>query len=275
MNKYCFLNGEIIDSESACVPIDDIGLLRGYGVFEVIKTYNKKPFLLSEHLDRLEASANYLGITIPNNREEIVEIIDKLIGMSFGSEFLVRIVLTGGRSVSGMDFNGHNPNFFITLADVPVKNEEQYTNGVSLCLVEHQRFFPTVKTLNYVFPIKLKQDIKDGYFDFLYHFNGYVLESPTSSFFLVKGDKIITPKDNVLMGVTRGFVIKIASEMFQVEERDVLLEEINSADECFITATNKEVLPVVKIDDIVIGNGLVGEKTKKIIEKYNQIIQNV
>lgn len=274
MNKYCFLNGEIVDNNNASLPIDDIGLLRGYGVFEVIKTYNKKPFLLTEHLDRLELSAGFLGIKIPLKKDEIIKIIDKLIGMSSGDEFLVRIVLTGGRAI-GMDFNGDNPNFFITLADVPVKNEEDYANGVGLCLIEHQRFFPTIKTLNYVFPIRLKQDIKDGYFDFLYYFNGCVLESPTSSFFLIKGNELITPKDNVLMGVTRGFVLRLASEMFEIEEREVLLEEINSADECFLTATNKEVLPVVKIDDIVIRDGLVGEKTKKIIDKYNEIVKNV
>lgn len=275
MSKYCFLNGEIVDSNSASLPVDDIGLLRGYGVFEVIKTYNKRPFLLKEHLDRLDASASFLRINIPFKREEIIKAIDKLISISDGNEFLVKIVLTGGRSVGDMDFNSDTPIFFIILTDAPVKNEKYYANGVKLCLVEYQRFFPTVKTLNYVFPIKLKQDIKDGYFDLLYHFNGRVLESPTSNFFLIKGNKLITAKDNVLMGVTRGFVIRFASEMFETEERDVLLEEINSADECFLTATNKEILPVTQIDDIIINNGLVGEKTKKIIDKYDEIVKKV
>ncbi len=269
MEKYCFINGKIIPTSNALLEVCDIGLLRSYGIFEVLRTYSLKPFLLEKHLDRLESSARFLGLNIPLNREEISETMDKLIDRFQGKEISLRIVLTGGRTNDGMDFNPESPTFIIIAEEFKSPEKLVYEKGVALFPVEHQRIFPGIKTLNYLFPIKIKKEADGkGFFDLLYLSKGKVLESSTSNFFIIKNDTLVTPAKDVLMGITRGFVIDIAKKEFKIEERDIAVEEINTADEAFITATNKEIIPVTRIGDTAIGSGLIGKKTKELIKLF-------
>ena len=274
MKRYYFFNGKIGDFLE--VSANDIGFLRGYGVFEVLRTYSSKPFLLDKHLERLENSAQILGLDYPP-RKDISDGIQRLIFRFPNTEVSLKIVLTGGQMLGDFSFDPHSPTFLIIAEKFVGLDDRVYRKGISLFPVEHQRVFPRAKTLNYIFPIKMKRDINEkGFFDLLYTLNDKILESSTSNFFIVKGNTLITPIDDLLLGITRGFVIDIAKDCFDVEERDVTFKELEMADEAFITATNKEIVPVTKIGDLVIGSGLVGDITKKLMtlfkDRVNQLV---
>ena len=273
MGKYCFFNGKI--EPLSKVSVDDIGFLRGYGVFEVLRTYSLKPFLLEKHLDRLESSARFLGLEEIPSRKEISDAIRKLISMFPDQEVSLRIILTGGRTLDSFSFNPASPTFLIIAEDFIELDDDLYEKGVHLFPIEHRRVFPEVKTLNYIFPIKTKLDLEGrGFFDLLYTSDGMVLESSTSNFFIVKGSSLITAADGVLMGTTRGFVIDIAKDRFSIEERPVNFDELTTADEAFITATNKDILPVTRIGDLTIGLGSVGSVTKELMILFKEQVKN-
>ncbi len=275
MKKYCYTKGKIFDISEVSSGVDDIGFLRGYGVFEVLRTYSSKPFLLEGHLNRFEVSANFLGLNHLPSREEISKAMDELISKFSGKEISLRIVATGGQTSDGMTFDSSSPTFLIIAEEFIGPNDEVYEKGISLFPVEHKRIFPRAKTLNYIFPIKIKRDIEEkGFFDLLYTSNGKALESSTSNFFIIKGDVLITPKDDILMGLTREFVIDSVKDHFQVEERDIDFSEIGLADEAFITATNKEVIPVIMVGEEIIGTGFVGDKVKTIMNLFKNKVEN-
>lgn len=272
MEKLCFFNGKI--EPLSKVSVDDIGFLRGYGVFEVLRTYSSNPFLLREHLDRLEISARFLGLGEISARKEISDAIRELISRFPNKEVSLRVVLTGGQTLDAWSFNPKSPTLLIIAEEFIAPNNDIYEKGVYLFPVEHQRTFPKVKTLNYIFPIKTRRDIEGkGFYDLLYTSNGKVLESSTSNFFIVKGNNLITSANDILMGITRGFVIDIAKEHFNIEERVVRFDELETADEAFITATNKEIIPVTKVGDLTIGLGVVGSVTKELMSLFKERVK--
>jgi len=274
MNKYCFLNNEIIIQDNAFISVRDIGILRGYGIFEVLRTYNLQPFLFKEHLDRFTNSAKLLGLKIPLNKDQIFKIIIDLISKNHKEDCIIRMVLTGGYTENSINFDYNKPTFFITTETLHSLSDNIYKNGIKLKLVEHQRIVPEAKTTNYIFPINLKKSLSNEFFDLLYFSKGCILESSTSNFFIIKNDKIITPKNNILMGTIRNFVIDMIKYDYQIEERDVLLEELESVQEAFLTATNKNIIPVVGVDNKIIGDGIVGKETIKIMNLYKNKTEN-
>ncbi len=273
MNEYCFLNGEIIPIKDAKVSILDIGILRGYGIFEVLRTYNEKPFLYDQHFDRFTNSATSMGLKIPFSKEETLSIIKELLFKNGGGNREIRMVLTGGEAIGGIGFDSDKPNFFIINKEIVPLDKKLYQEGVRLMSIDHQRDLPKSKTTNYIFPISNKISMDNKFFDLLYFSNGKVLESSTSNFFIYKDNKIITAKDGVLFGTTRNFVIDLLKNDYEVEERDISIDELKFAEEAFLTATNKDILPVVGIDDRKIGNGMVGENSKTIMELYNKKVK--
>lgn len=267
--KYCFLNGDIMPVDKAFVRIDDIGILRGYGVFDFLRTYNGKPFLLKEHLLRLKNSAKALALVPPLSDKKIAALIDELLKKNKVQEAQVRILLTGGRTVNGMGYDSKNPTFAILIEPLAVPSAELYKKGGTLITNTHMRHVHTAKTTNYINAIVLARErIKKDAIEILYLFHDYVLECSTSNFFIFKGDTLITAKDNILLGTTRNFILKFVAKGFNVEERDIKVSELKEANEAFLTATNKEILPITKIDDVSIGNGKIGKNTKKLMKKF-------
>ncbi len=268
--KYCFLNNKIINQNKAQISIDDIGFLRGYSVFEVLRTFNSKIFLLDQHFERLEKSALLMNIKIPLSKKEVEKIIYNLISKNKQKEVNIRIIASGGKSINGFGFNPESATFCIFLEKINRLPQDYYEKGVNLRLIEHQRLFPEAKTTNYIFPIANRKLLKKSFFDFLYFSNNLILESSTSNFFLIKNNELITPKNNVLIGTTRNFVINFSKNLLQIKERDIKISEINNSDEAFLTAANKDILPVVKINGTKINNGKVGEKTKKLMNIFKE-----
>jgi branched-chain amino acid aminotransferase len=216
-----------------------------------------------------------MNIKVPYTKKEIKEISQKLIEKNDLREGYMRILMTGGEAENGINYNPQKPTFIILARNPKPFNPEYHQKGVELLTLEHKRIIPEVKYTNYILPISKKNKLeKEDKFDFLYTWQGNILESVTASFFLVKDKKLITPKEGVLAGTTREFVIEISKDKYEIERRNVKVEELKEADEAFITSTNKEVLPVVKVDDIKIGTGKPGVVTKDIMEKFTQEVKS-
>lgn len=291
MNKarkqYCYFNGEIIPLERARISPRDIGLLRGYGVFDFFRTINGKPFLYDEHIERFKNSAKLFNFKLSVSDTELRKIIDKLIAKNGFNESNARIVLTGGEMKNGMGFDSSSPTFFILIEESKKPPARLYKGGVKLITLEHRREIPRAKTLNYISAVRLYNSElrKKKAFEILYTDSGRVLECSTSNFFIFsagggsasggKGATLITPKKDILLGTTRNLVLKLARKDFKVQEREIKKSELRSADEAFITASNKDILPVVDIDGKKVSNGKVGENTQKLMDVFGSYVRNL
>ena len=268
------MNGKFIDERDAKISVNDIGLHRNYGVFEVLRTYNGAPFLLKEHLNRLVKSAKEIGLVVPYSKKEISENISKILQKNKEEESLIKILVTGGESKDGMN-PGIKPTFLILTKPLPVTDKDIYKKGVKLITYEHKRFIPSAKTLNYIQLIKSFKELKkEKAFTLLYTSDGNVSEGATCNIFFYKSKKLITPKTGVLNGITRNLVIKLAGKNFTVDQKDIKLGILNSSEEVFITMTTKGIVPVVKIDKHTIGNGKPGKNTKIIMKLFDKYINN-
>lgn len=267
--KYCYLNGKIIILNKARISPNDIVILRGYAVFDFMRTYNGKPFLLKEHFDRLRKSAEELNLKVPCSELTIKKIIKTLLIKNKMEEAGIRIIITGGITEDSMS-PGLTPTMLILTEKLKKLPENVYTEGAKLITFEYQRDIPLAKTTDYLIAVKLQPIRRQNKaIEVLYTKNGLILECTTSNFFIFKGNTLITPKNNVLIGTTRNFVIKLAKRVkFQIEERDLSLKELKSANEAFITATTKEIAPIIRINDQKIGNGKVGKNTKILMELF-------
>lgn len=269
MSKFCYFNGKIVPLAKAIIDPYDMGFLRGLAVFDLARTYNGKPFLYEEHLARLRKSSEGFGLSVPLSDEKIIKITSELLKKNKTKEGSIRLVLTGGKAAGGLGFDKKKPTFLITIEPAIALPPLWYKNGVKLVSYEYQRVPYQAKTTNYSIAVSLQAwKEKNKAAEILYVSGGKVLEATTSNFFIFKGDTLITPKENVLIGITRNFVIGLSTPLFKIEEREISVSELSRCDEAFVTATNKEILPVVKIDDIKIGNGKVGARVKKLMEAF-------
>jgi branched-chain amino acid aminotransferase len=193
MDKYCYLNGEILLEKDAKVGIFDIGLLRGYGVYEALTTHNKKPFMLDDHLVRFRNAAKSLDLKVPKTDQEIIEIIDTLIKKNGFAESNIKFILTGGNTINAIEYDFEKPTFYIFIEEFKAVPNTFLTDGCSVITHEHQRQYSESKTINYIMAVKLQKLIREkGAIDALYVSNNLVLECSTSNFFIVKNGKLIT-----------------------------------------------------------------------------------
>jgi len=270
MNNYCYFNGKILPTHKAKVSLNDLGLLRGYGVFDFMRTYNGKPFLLDEHLSRFQRSANGLDLRIPISVEKIKTIIKELLIRNKFKEAGIRLVLTGGPTIDSMTYT--KPVFFILIEPFKDLPNKVYTKGIKLITHEHHRELAHLKTINYLTSIQLTKKLKtSGAFEVLYYANKKVLECSRSNIFIFRKNELITPKKNVLMGIRRELVLEIAKLHYAVNEKDISLPNLYNADEVFITSTGRAIIPVVEIDNKKIGNGIPGERTKYLMKLFEEI----
>lgn len=261
---YCFKNGEIIPSEEAMVHVSDIGLLRSYAAFDYLRTYGGRPFRLPDHLRRFRSSAEGLGLELAYPDERIVEIINELLAKSSLPEAGVRLVITGGESPDSM--TPVEPNFFIVVEKLPQYPEEYREKGVKLITNDYLRDVPAVKSTGYLNAIKLMPLVRHhGALDVLYCHDGEVLELTRNNIFFFMGNTLVTPKDNILLGITRMVLLELCNGVFPIEERVVRASEIEDASEAFLSGTTKGVMPVTRINGTTVGDGSVGSNTRKVM----------
>jgi branched-chain amino acid aminotransferase len=269
MKKYCYINGKITLEDRASISIKDLGLLRGYSVFDFLRTYNGQPFFLHEHLARLANSAKLVGLKMPVSKLEIGKVINKLLRINKHKEAAIKIIVTGGISKDGLTYDKNYSTIIIITKEIPPRQDKIYKKGIKLITYDFQRNNAGAKTTDYITMLKL-QDQKErfGASEILYTNKGFVLEGATSNVFIFKNNTLITPKNNILAGITKKVVMKLAAKKFKVEERDIKISEIKKATGAFITSTTREILPVVKIDSTKIGSGRVDKNTSWLIQAF-------
>lgn len=270
---YLYLNGDIIPADSACISPYDIGLLRGFAVFDLLRTVHGRPFLLGEHLKRLRESAAHLGLQVPRTDEEIAEIIDELLERNGHEEATVRLVLTGGVSPDGMQFDAATPTFFILTADIHLPPDSLYSEGGKLVSHLHRREAPLAKTTNYLTMLQQRPATDEaGAMDLLYHDGEHVFEAASASVYFVRGNTILAPRNSVLWGTIGSYVLELARGRYDVLFTDITLADAFSADEVFLTSTTRAVVPITAIDDAVIGDGTPGPITRELMTAYREAV---
>jgi branched-chain amino acid aminotransferase len=266
----CYLNGSLIPLKDAHVGLTDLGLTRGFGIYEGITAFDGEPFHFSDHWKRFENSARALDLTLPVSEQKALEATRAVVAKnSPGRRATIRMILTGGKADGGIEYVTGRETFFITAESAVSLPKACYTNGASMQTYDHQRFLPTYKTTNYITAVLLQEKRKKASaVEILYVTNGNALECTGSNVFIVKGDTISTPKENILHGITRKVVLDLARESYPVEERIVSIDELFDADEVFITSSFKDIVPIVSVDTRTIGSGVPGPITRDLMKRF-------
>ncbi|MBI4226563.1 aminotransferase class IV [Candidatus Roizmanbacteria bacterium] len=270
-----FLNDQWVTSDDLKISIFDLSVVRGFGCFDFLRTYNNKPFRLKDHIDRFFTSAKLLGLTVPKTKKEIEKIIIAGLNKNGVYEKNIKIILTGGRTEDGITPDGKQ-ELIVIFTQVVEYPKEYYEKGVKLTTIKAERTIPEAKSLDYTAAVLAMMTAKKlGAEEALYiDEKDRIYEATRCNFFAVIDKKIITPKKGILMGITRKIVIELARKLkISFSERDIYLKEISSFEEAFITASNKQIMPVRLIDKDKVGNGKVGEITKRLIVAFSQLTQ--
>lgn len=265
-----YIDGQFVDEDKAVVSVKDIVVLRGFGVFDSLITYNKRPFRLKEHVERLQNSAKHIGLGIGPSNEEICKITEETIKLNPDhDESKIRILYTGGISSDGVTPDG-NGSLMVMATPRHMLPDRWYTDGTKIITVDIERILPGAKSTNYLSAIyALGQARRQNAIEAVYvDRNDRVLEGTTTNFFMFRDNKLITAGKDILPGITRSVMIELANGNYEVEIRDIDKREIASAEEIFITASNKEVVPVIKVNDLIIGNGQPGPQTRKVMQLF-------
>lgn len=273
MDAFCFLNGKIVPLSEGKVSVYDVGLLRGFGIYEGLVSHNRKPFMFADHMERFRRSAKRMELEIPYGDADIERAILELLEKNIpqGKEGLIRIIETGGQAIDGIAYDPKTPTFYILCEEfVPI--EEAYVQeGAPIATFEHLRQFPELKSTNYIQAVLLQRPKRErGLVEFLYVSEGRVLECTGSNVFIVKDGKVITPGRDIIFGITRKVAIDLAKKEFPIEERDISVDELSAADEVFITGSFKEIVPVVSIDGRPVAGGKPGPVSGRIVRLFRE-----
>lgn len=261
-----YINGEFVPAEHACLPINDLAILRGFAVFELLRTYGGKPFFLEAHLERLENSARQIGLHLSWSLPQMADIVTRTLARNAFAEANVRIVVTGGPSA---DFTTpeNKPRLLVLVSPLPELPAHWYRDGVKVITRVTERPITGAKSINYIpATIALEEARRQGAVEALYVTrDGRVQEGTTSNLFVFIGRTLATPGREILPGITRRVILELAAPLFPVQIRDISIDELFRASEVFITGTNKGLVPVVQVDDRLIGTGRPGENTRQLM----------
>jgi branched-subunit amino acid aminotransferase/4-amino-4-deoxychorismate lyase len=251
MELICYANHSWVPLKEAGVSLLDLGLKRGYAVFDFIRVSDGTPLFLSRHIDRFFQSAKEMRLDMPCSKSDLHSLVHEIIRINQVKDAGVRMLLTGGNSPDGIHLG--KPQLFIVTEALTAPPEEMRTEGYQLVSYPYRRHFPLVKTTDYTMELWLRPMIEDHRAnDVLYHHHGIISECPRCNFFVVnEAGNLVTPDSHVLPGVTRSSIIEIANEIgILIELRDLYLHELPFVREAFICSTTKRIIPVSRIDDI-------------------------
>ncbi|MEW6620993.1 MAG: branched-chain-amino-acid transaminase [bacterium] len=279
-----YIDGELFKKEEAKISVFDHGLLYGDGVFEGIRVYNGRVFKLNEHLERLYKSAKYIMLTIPLTKEELTKAVIETIKANELQDAYIRLLVTRGAGDLGLDPKKcPKPSVIIIVDKISLYPKECYENGLEIVTVPTRKniqeaLSPCAKTLNYLNSILARIEASNaGVLEaVMLNTEGYVTECSGDNIFIIKNHTLTTPPlwVGVLEGITRDTVMKIGEEMgLKVVENVLTRFDLYTADECFLTGTAAEVIPVVRIDNRIIGTGKPGITTLKITEIFHKLTQ--
>jgi branched-chain amino acid aminotransferase len=278
------VNGRISGERDATISIFDHGFLYGEGVYETLRTYNGQPFLYDRHLRRLRRSAAMIVLDVPFTDERLADQIKDTIAAANlgGSEAYIRVLLTRGIGELTYDPKATpNPSVVIIIKPHVDPPAEAFEKGVKVCLSPFLRNHPgsvnpMIKSNNLLNNALAMQEAlrRGGTESIMRNYRGELTECTQSNFFIVKNGVALTPPVDagLLPGITREFVFEIGRDI-GVTVRDQVLrdDDLFSADECFLTSTTKELVPIVQVDDRKIGSGTPGTVTRKLIDRFRTV----
>ena len=284
MSRQIYINGKFVPQEEAMISVFDHGLLYGDGVFEGLRSYRGKVFRLREHIVRLYESAKAIWLEIPMSQDAMCDAVNEAVRVNKIDDGYIRLVVTRGAGTLGLDPNRcSNPQVIIIADSIALYPKELYEKGLEIVTVSVQRTHPAalnprIKSLNYLNNILAKiEGLQAGCIEALMlNHKGEVAECTGDNIFLVRGGVLYTPPldAGILGGITRAAVIELARAA-DIEVREVALtkHDVYIADECFLTGTAAEVIPVVKVDSRSIGTGKPGPMTRDLEKAFRKLTQ--
>jgi len=277
-----FIDGKYYDERQAKISVFDHGLLYGDGVFEGIRAYNGRVFKLKEHIDRLFWSAKSLMLQVPLNPAEMMAAVVETCRRNKVRDGYIRLVVTRGEGTLGLNPRScKNPAVIIIAGKIQLYPQELYQRGMEIVTVPtarnlHSALNPAIKSLNYLNNILAKIEANNAGCEeaIMLNAEGFVAECTGDNLFIVSGGRLLTPPlwAGALYGITRRVVMELAAEAgVEVGEANLTRHELFNADECFLTGSAAELMPVVKIDGRIIGNGKPGSLTQKLVGLYHSL----
>ena len=277
-----YIDGKYYDERNARISVFDHGLLYGDGIFEGIRAYNGRVFKLKEHVDRLFCSAKAILLKIPMAHEDIMAAIVETCRQNRIRDGYIRVVVTRGAGTLGLNPKGcKTPSVIIIAGKIQLYPPELYQRGMDIITVPttrnlHSALNPAIKSLNYLNNIlaKIEAGIAGCEEAIMLNAEGFVAECTGDNIFIVKEGQLLTPplSAGALYGITRRVVMDLAGEFgVQVSETNLTRHDLFNADECFVTGSAAELMPVVKIDGRVIGTGRPGPVTGKLTARYHAL----
>lgn len=285
MSRIIFMNDRLVPEEQAVVSVFDHGLLYGDGVFEGLRSYSGKVFRIDAHLDRLYDSARAICLTIPLAKEAVAKAVNDTLAANGLADGYVRLVVTRGAGSLGLDPNKTKHPQVIVIADtISLYPREFYEKGLRIVTAATQRthsaaLSPRIKSLNYLNNIMAKlEGLQAGCVEALMlNHQGEVAECTGDNVFIVRGGRVLTPPPDagILEGITRNAVLDLARAAgIDCLEATLVRYDLYTADECFLTGTAAEVIPVVEIDGRRIGSGVPGPVTKRLTDDFYTLVRS-
>ena len=285
MPRIVFMNDRLVPEEEARVSVFDHGLLYGDGVFEGLRSYSGRVFRLDAHIDRLWASARAICLEIPLTKEAVAHAVNETLAANKLSDGYVRLVVTRGAGSLGLDPNRtKNPQVIVIADTISLYPREHYEKGLRIVTAATQRtqsaaLSPRIKSLNYLNNIMAKlEGLQAGCVEALMlNHKGEVAECTGDNIFVVRSGRLLTPPPDagILEGITRNAVMELAlAAGLDCREATLVRHDLYTADECFLTGTAAEVIPVVVIDGRRIGPGVPGPVTAKLIDAFHALVRS-
>lgn len=280
-----YIDGEFYEKEHAKVSVFDHGLLYGDGIFEGIRFYGGRVFRLDEHMNRLYDSAKAILLQPDISKADLTEAVLETIRQNGLTDGYIRLVITRGEGTLGLSpEHCPKPTTIIIVAEIKLYPKEMYENGLMVITcatrrIPHGSLSPMVKSLNYLNNVmaKIEATAAGAGEGLMLNEQGYVAECTGDNIFIIKNGKILTPpiSSGALAGVTRAVVFEMAEEAgIPIAEPDLTRYDIFTADECFLTGTAAEVIPVIKLDQRPIGDGKPGVVTRQFMERFHQLTES-
>ena len=280
-----YIDGKYYDEKNAKISVFDHGLLYGDGIFEGIRAYHGRVFKLKEHIDRLFRSAKAILLEVPLRHAEVMKAVVETCRRNNIQDGYIRLLVTRGAGTLGLNPNRCKKPSLVIIADkIQLYPRELYEKGLEIVTVAttrnlHSALNPAIKSLNYLNNVLAKIEANNAGCEeaIMMNAEGFVAECTGDNIFIVQAGQLFTPplSAGALYGITRGVVIDLARAAgVKVAEPNLTRYDLFNADECFLTGTGAELIPVVKIDGRVIGEGKPGPLTLKLVDKYRALTKS-
>ncbi len=262
-----FFNGSFMHAQEIEIPVDNLAVNRGYGAFDFFGIVNGKPFYGDRHIKRFLNTIRLLKLKIEYSENDLANIINELMEKNAIPDFYLKLFALPV-------LQDHSEKSPASLIIIPIEAPQYppvlYKSGAKLISKEYSRFLPEAKSTNYMPMVFWQEDLeKAGATDILYLTQNYIRETSKGNVFCVKDNIFYTPGKDILWGITRSVVLDLLhGQNIQCIQKDISFTELLAADEIFLSSTTKKIMPINNIDGQIIGNGLPGENTRKIMDLF-------